>query len=66
MSAENKTPSRGIGFTSLLTLMLIAFKILGFIDWSWWWVVSPIVIGFVVEVAAKVTLKMLEDRNNNW
>ena len=66
MSKESKTPSRGIGFTSLLTLMLIAFKILGFIDWSWWWVVSPIVIGFVVEVAAKVTLKMLEDRDNNW
>lgn len=66
MSTENKTPSKGVGFTSLLTLMLIAFKILGFIDWSWWWVVSPIVIGFVVEVAAKVTLKMLEDRNNNW
>jgi hypothetical protein len=66
MSKESKTPSRGVGFTSLLTLMLIAFKILGFIDWSWWWVVSPIVIGFVVEVAAKVTLKMLEDRNNNW
>lgn len=66
MSTENKTPSKGVGFTSLLTLMLIAFKILGFIDWSWWWVVSPIVIGFVVEVAARVTLKMLEDRNNNW
>lgn len=66
MSKENKTKSRGVGFTSLLTLMLIAFKILGFIDWSWWWVVSPIVIGFVVEVAAKVTLNMLEDRNNNW
>jgi hypothetical protein len=66
MSTESKNTGSGIGFTSLLTLMLIAFKILGHIDWSWWWVVSPIVIGFVVEVAAKVTLKMLEDRNNNW
>jgi hypothetical protein len=66
MSKESKNTGRGVGFTSLLTLMLIAFKILGFIDWSWWWVVSPIVIGFVVEVAAKVTLKMLDDRNNNW
>ena len=66
MNTENKTPSKGVGFTSLLTLMLIAFKIIGFIDWSWWWVVSPLVIGFVVEVAAKVTLKMLEDRNNKW
>lgn len=66
MSTENKTPSRGIGFTSLLTLMLIAFKILGFIDWSWWWVVSPIIIGFVLEIVLKTALKMLEDRNNNW
>lgn len=66
MSTENKTPSRGIGFTSLLTLMLIAFKILGFIDWSWWWVVSPLLIGFFLEVILKAILKMLEDRNNNW
>lgn len=66
MSTETKTPSKGVGFTSLLTLMLIAFKILGFIDWSWWWVVSPLVIGLVLEVALKTALKMLEDRNNNW
>ena len=66
MSKENKTQSRGIGFTSLLTLMLIAFKILGHIDWSWWWVVSPIILGFVLEVVLKTTLKMLEDIDNKW
>lgn len=66
MSTENKTPSRGVGFTSILTLMLIAFKIIGFIDWSWWWVVSPLFIGFVLEVTLKVVLKMLEERDNKW
>ena len=66
MSKESKTPSRGVGFTSLLTLMLIAFKSLGFIDWSWWWVVSPIILGFVLEVVLKTTLKMLEDIDNKW
>lgn len=66
MSTESKNTGRGIGFTSLLTLMLIAFKILGHIDWSWWWVVSPIILGFVLEVVLKTTLKMLEDRNNKW
>ncbi len=35
----------GIGFTGLLTLLFIAFKILEVIDWSWWWVLSPLWIG---------------------
>lgn len=66
MSTENKTPSKGVGFTSLLTLMLIAFKILGHIDWSWWWVVSPLVLGLVLEVVLNTTLKILEDIDNKW
>ncbi len=41
----------GIGFTGLLTLLFIAFKILGVVDWSWWWVLSPIWISIGVLIS---------------
>lgn len=40
--AENSSSSNGIGFTGLLTIVFITLKLLGKIDWSWWWVLSPI------------------------
>ena len=32
----------GIGFLDILTLIFVAAKLFGAIDWSWWWVFSPI------------------------
>lgn len=34
--------SGGIGFVGLLTVLFIALKLTNYIDWSWWWVLSPI------------------------
>lgn len=31
-------------FLSLLTILFIALKLTGFIDWSWWFVVMPTLI----------------------
>lgn len=33
---------KGLGFMDALTLVLIALKLSGNINWSWWWVLSPI------------------------
>lgn len=33
-----------MGFISALTLVFIVLKLCGVIAWSWWWVVSPIII----------------------
>lgn len=43
----------GVGFFGLLTIVFIACKITGFIDWPWWLVLSPIwgVLLFAVVVA---------------
>lgn len=30
-----------IGFAGLLTILFIGLKLTDFIDWSWWWVLSP-------------------------
>jgi len=37
-----------------LALLFIALKLLGYIDWSWWWVLSPIWGGLVLGLAIMV------------
>ena len=39
---ENKTSSRSIGFSGLLTITFIVLKLCNVITWSWLWVLSPI------------------------
>lgn len=49
--------SGGIGFCSLLTVLFIGLKLTNHIDWSWWWVLSPmwipiaVILGLVLIVA---------------
>lgn len=48
---ENKSGSAGgIGVTGLLGVVFIVLKLVGVINWSWWWVLSPfwIVAAFVL------------------
>ena len=47
---ESKS-SGGIGFVGLLTLLFIGLKLTDYIDWSWWWVLSPIWITFIIVTA---------------
>jgi hypothetical protein len=42
MSDNTTSTSGGIGFVGLLTIVFITLKLLDKIDWSWWWVLSPI------------------------
>jgi len=48
MSNNSSSSSSGAGLGTLLTLLFIALKLLGYIDWSWWWVLSPIWISIGV------------------
>lgn len=41
--SDNSSRSRGgVGFAGLLTIVFITLKLIGEIDWSWLWVLSPI------------------------
>jgi len=42
MSTASSSSSGGVGFGDLLTIVFIVLKLLDKIDWSWWWVLSPI------------------------
>lgn len=46
--ANSNTSRSGIGFIGLLTIVFITLKLLGNIDWSWWWVCSPLWITAIV------------------
>jgi len=50
MSTNKTTTSNsgGIGFAGLLTVLFIGLKLTGHIAWSWWWVLSPLWIGFAI------------------
>ena len=38
-------------FASVLTIVFIVLKLTGFINWSWWWVLSPIWISILAFIA---------------
>lgn len=46
--SESNNNSSGVGFVGLLTILFIGLKLSGLITWSWWWVLSPLLIGVLV------------------
>ena len=40
--------SSGIGIGMILFIVFLVLKLANVIDWSWWWVTSPLWIPFVV------------------
>lgn len=45
---DNKKSNSGTGFLGMLCLLFIALKLMGYIEWSWIWVLSPIWISLVL------------------
>jgi len=42
--SDSSRSGRGSNFAELLLLMFIYLKLTGQIDWSWWYVMSPLVL----------------------
>ena len=61
---QPKQPS--INFISLLVLVFITLKLTKTIDWSWWWVLSPIWIPLVFIVLLAVVYAFIEKGNKKW
>lgn len=58
--ANSNSSSGSLGFTGLLTIVFIALKLIGNIDWSWWWVLSPLWISLILAVIAHIILALLK------
>lgn len=53
--SDSKT-SGGIGFSGMLTILFIGLKLTHYIDWSWWWVLSPLWISFSVVIIVLIVV----------
>ncbi len=59
MSTESSSSSGGIGFVGLLTIAFIILKLINKIDWSWWWVLSPIWIMILILILVLVVIGII-------
>jgi hypothetical protein len=60
-SSSSSSSSAGIGFAGLLTIVFITLKLLGYIQWSWVWVLSPlwISLGITLVILAIIGIILL-------
>lgn len=61
MEQKNTAVSTSTNFLSLLFLLFLGLKLAGCIDWSWWWIFSPIwmpalLIGIITVVVIVITM----------
>lgn len=59
-----QTSSSGIGFSGLLTIVFIVLKLIGYISWSWWWVLSPLWISFALFIIIAIILLIIAAISN--
>jgi hypothetical protein len=60
--AQNSSSGGGLGFGGALTILFIGLKLGGVIDWSWWWVLSPLWFGFALLAIFLVILVMADHK----
>lgn len=53
-SSTASSSGGGVGITGVLTIVFVVLKLTHTIDWSWWWVLSPLWIPAAVLVVAFV------------
>ena len=47
---KNNSSSAGVSIDVVVATVFIILKLVGVINWSWWWVLSPLWIGLGVAV----------------
>ena len=62
---NDKTRYVGPNFLELLTLVFVVLKLLGKIDWSWWWVLSPIWLSLGLAIIVAIIL-IIREKNDGF
>jgi hypothetical protein len=52
--STSSSSSSGIGACGLLGVAFVVLKLMGVINWSWWWVTCPFWIGLAIVIAVIV------------
>ena len=70
-----KETSGGVGFIGLLFLVFLVLKLCKVIDWSWWWVTSPLwifaglailmglILGIIFVIAKRIQRSKMKKEN---
>lgn len=69
MSDSSRSGSGGVGITTVVTIIFVVLKLVGAIDWSWWWVLSPtgiVLVACLIVYVAWVTERLSEARIRRW
>ena len=59
---ESDRKGGGIGFWGLLLLLFIGLKVAGVINWSWWWVLSPMWISAAIIILLTIWFILMQGR----
>lgn len=54
--------SKGLGLTTLLTVVFVVLKLCKVITWSWWWILSPVWIGLILTVILNLIVVFLSKK----
>ena len=57
---KDNTAHNSIGVTGLLLVAFIVLKLVKVIDWSWWWVLSPMWITIGLAIIMIVTIQIID------
>lgn len=49
----------GIGLLEILLIVFVILKLVGTIDWSWWWVLSPLLIPIGLLIVVLIVLGII-------
>lgn len=47
---DNNTNKSSVGIGTIILTIFITLKLCGVINWSWFWVLSPLWIGFILAI----------------
>ena len=53
---NNSNSGGGIGFFGVVFIILLILKLIGVISISWWWVFSPLIIGFAIGIICLIII----------
>ena len=57
--SSNSNSGGGISLCGVIFIILLILKLIGVISISWWWVFSPLIIGFAIGVICLIFLILI-------
>ena len=66
MKREKSTTGIVTSTSVVLTIVFVALKLTKVIAWSWWWVLSPVLIELGIALAAIILLAILLLTNDEY